>query len=109
MTEKGLDPLYYYTLPGFFWDATLKMTKVHLELFPEDQSMMAVFFEKGICGGLSMIFHRRAYANNQDMGDEYNPEKQSEYIKHYDVNNLYGKAMMMPLPYGGFKWMKKTE
>ena len=30
IVQKGLDPLYYYILPGFSWDAMLKMAKVKL-------------------------------------------------------------------------------
>ena len=29
----SLDPVHYYTLPGFAWDACLKMTGVKLDVF----------------------------------------------------------------------------
>ena len=35
-----LDPVHYYTLPGFAWDAMLKMTDVKLDVFSEDQNDM---------------------------------------------------------------------
>ena len=31
----GLDPLHYYTLPGFSWDACLKITGVKLDLLTD--------------------------------------------------------------------------
>jgi len=31
----GLYPAYYYTLPGFTWDAMLKHTRINFELFIE--------------------------------------------------------------------------
>ena len=41
----ALDPAYYYTAPGLFWDAALKMTKVNLELL--DDIEMHLMVEKG--------------------------------------------------------------
>ena len=32
----------------------------------------------------------------------YNPEDDTTYIIYLDANNLYGWAMIQPLPYGGF-------
>jgi hypothetical protein len=39
------------------------------------------------------------------MGNNYDPSKPSRYIQYYDANNLYGYAMVQPLPYGGFKFI----
>ena len=64
-----LDPCWYYTTPGLSWSAMLKFTGVKLE-FIKDQSILE-FFESQIRGGLSMIFHRKAEANNK-------------YLSHYD-------------------------
>ena len=33
----------------------------------------------------------------------YNPEDRKTYIIYLDANNLYGWAMIQPLPYGGFR------
>src|SRR5581483_11681961 len=41
----GLDPLWYYTAPGLFWDALFKTTKQDLELLTELD--MILFIEKG--------------------------------------------------------------
>ena len=43
------------------------------------------------------------------MGDLYNPKEESSYLQYLDVNNLYGCAMIQPLPTGGFKWEKNLE
>ena len=32
MNHYGLDPAWYFTAPGLSWDATLKITKLQLEL-----------------------------------------------------------------------------
>lgn len=42
----GLDPCYYYTIPGFSYDAMLKMTKIKLELLKDID--MLLYLEKGI-------------------------------------------------------------
>ena len=46
----GLDPLHYYTLPGFSYDACLKYTKAKLE-YIKDMDMLQMF-ECGIRGGI---------------------------------------------------------
>ena len=39
----------------------------------------------------------------------YGPTKPSKYISYLDMNNLYGWAMSLYLPYGGFKWLKNVD
>jgi len=48
-----LDPCWYFTAPGWAWDACLKKTDVKLELLNDVD--MLLMFEKGIRGGVSMI------------------------------------------------------
>ena len=47
----------------------LKHSGVELELITDID--MYLMIEKGIRGGISMISHRHAKANNPRMGDEY--------------------------------------
>jgi len=35
VASYGLDPAYYYTLPGFTWDAMLKYTGINFELLTD--------------------------------------------------------------------------
>ena len=60
--------------------------------------------EKGLRGGMSVITHRKAVANNKYMSS-YDPEKPSKYITHLDANSLYSWSMIQNLPYGGFEWI----
>lgn len=59
-------------------------------------------------GGISVITHRHAKANNPFLED-YNPGEPTSYILYLDTNNLYGWAMSQPLPVGEFKWMTEEQ
>ena len=98
-----LDPPHYVTSPGLSWDAMLKMTNINLQLITDVD--MQLFIEKGMRGGISYIAHRHAKANNKYMKN-YDESLDSSYIMYLDANNLYGWAMLRPLPYGGFKWVE---
>ena len=98
-----LDPCHYVSSPGLSWDAMLKMTGVNLELITDVDIHQLI--ERGIRGGISVITHRYAKANNPYM-KFYNPEDDTSYIMYLDANNLYGWTMIQPFPYGGFRWVE---
>ena len=52
----GLRPCHYFSVPGLFWDAKLKMTKIELEKISDPNKYM--FFEQGMKGGVSYINKR---------------------------------------------------
>lgn len=106
MKAYDLDPCQYYTAPGLAFDAALKMSRVRLELLDENQGDMYEMFEAGIRGGISVISHRHAVANNPYMGEHFRPEEATSFISYFDANNLYGWAMSQPMPVGGFKWVE---
>ena len=67
---------------------------------------MYTFFEDGIRGGISMISHRYARANNQYIPECFDSHyKPSVFIIYLDANNLYGHAMSRKLPMGEFKYV----
>jgi hypothetical protein len=101
-----LDPANYLSAPGLAWDAMLKMTKVELELIsdPEMFNMMDRMKRGGLCFVGSM---RHVKANNKYLED-YDPSKPSTYIMYWDANNLYGWAMIQPLPYAGLEFDTNT-
>ena len=68
---------------------------------------MLLMVEKGIGGGICHAIHRHANANNRYMKD-YDKNKKSLYLKDWDVNNLYGRAMSQRLPANDFKWVEET-
>jgi hypothetical protein len=107
MKYYELDPAQFFTLPALSWDALLKYTKVELELISDPE--MFLFFEKGIKGGISVISHRHALANNPYIGDEYDAQKETSYLAYLDANNLYGWAMSQKLPVSDFRFLSKQE
>ena len=40
---------------------------------------------------------------------DYDKNKQSSYLKYWDVNNLYGWAISQKLPTNDFKWVENTS
>ena len=107
MENYSLDPAWYYTSPGLSWDALLKHSKVNLELLTDPD--MLLMFEKGIRGGISMISNRHGRANNKFMKEKFDSSQPSKFVTYLDANNLYGWAMMKPLPVGDFHWMTGDE
>lgn len=105
-TTYKLDPVHYYTLPGFSWDAMLKHTGIELELLSDLK--MINFFNNGIRGGLVQCSYRYAEANNPHM-EAYDNTKEESYLTYFDVNNLYGWAMCHPLPIDEFSWIRDDE
>ena len=96
----------FYTAPGLAWQAALCYSGVRLELLTDiDQHL---FIEKGLRGGISMISHRHAPANNPYVSG-YDPSKDKSYIMYLDANNLYGWAMSQPLPTHEFDWLTEKE
>ncbi|XP_070154034.1 uncharacterized protein [Polyergus mexicanus] len=102
MRSYNLDPAYYYTLPGYTWDAMLKYTGVRFELLTDID--MVMFVERGIRGGLSQCSNRYARVNNKYL-QSYDPSEPSSYLMYFDINNLYGWAMSQSLPYEDFRWV----
>ena len=91
MNPYRLDPAWYFSAPGLAWDAALKITTVQLELLSDPDMLLMI--ESGIRGGIATISHRHAKANNEYMGAEFDPTKESKFISYLGVNGLYSWAM----------------
>ena len=91
-----MDPSWYFSAPVLAWDATLKITKVQLELLSDPDMLLII--ESGIRGGIATISHRYAEDNNEYMGKEFNPSEETKFISYLDANNLYGWAISKQLP-----------
>ena len=102
----GFDPCHYFSSPGLAWDAMLKMSGVRLCLI--DDIDINLFIEKGMRGGISYIAKRYCRANNQFVKG-YDEDMEKSFITYWDVNNLYGAAMLEYLPYDEFEWLDDDE
>ena len=40
---------------------------------------------------------------------DYDENKNSSYLNYWDINNLYGWAILKALTLGGFKWVEETS
>ena len=96
MNHYGLDPAWYFSAPGHAWDATLKITKVHLELLSDPEMLLMI--ESGIRGKIATISHRHAKANNEYIETEFNPAEEAKLISYLDADNIYGWTMSKQLP-----------
>ena len=83
LENYGIDTAHYYS--GMAWDAALKMKKVNLELFMDEE--MYNFVERSI----RQISKRYAEVNNKKCRN-YNPMKPITHLIFFDANNLYGYA-----------------
>ena len=69
---------------------------------------MLLLVEQGIRGGIWQAVHQYAKAYDKYMKD-YDKNKESSYLKYWDVNNLYGWAMSQKLPVNKFEWIEDTS
>ena len=102
----GLDPCHYFSLPGFGWDAMLKMTQVEIELMSNID--MYTFIEQNLRGGITTINHRHFIANNKYL-DDFDSTQPSSYIMYIDANNLYGVGLSSKMPIMNFRWLTESE
>ena len=66
-----LDPTHFLSAPGLAWQASLKKTRMKLELLTKNDILLMI--EKGIRGVICHAVHRYAKSNNK-------------YMKNYDKN-----------------------
>ena len=66
---------------------------------------MLLIAEKSNRGGICYSVNRYVKANNKCMKN-YDKNKESSYIKYWDVNNRYDWAMSQKLPVNDFEWVE---
>jgi DNA polymerase type B, organellar and viral len=104
--EHGLDPLYFFSIPGYSFNAALMRNRYPLEFLKSEE--MVRFIERSIKGGSAYVACRQKIANNPNLGN-YDPSKPCSYIQYSDLNSLYAFIMQHPLPYCDFQWLDEKE
>ena len=107
LKDDGLDPAYYYTLPGLSWDSAFKMTRAKVELLCDPE--MYKFVEEGIRGGMTFVNKHHLVANTPRIPDTFQADKPIVDLLYVDENNLYGNALCQKLPQKDFKWLSKED
>ena len=67
---------------------------------------MLLMVEKGITGGISNKIHQHAKAGNKK--NDYDKNKESSYLNHWDINNSYGWTISAKSPVNNFEWLDET-
>ncbi len=111
-----LDPAHFLTAPSMAQSAMLLRNLEQnfvIECFSEanvgiDGYRMA---KQGIRGGFCQVMHPFAEGTPYDVSDFaaglVEATELDQKVLYIDCNNLYGTAMLKPLPYGGYRWIKK--
>ena len=82
-----LDLAKIWSAPGLGWEAALKRNEVKIELLTDINMLLIV--EISITGEICHTILWYAKANKKYMKD-YDKNKESLYLKYWDVNNLFG-------------------
>ena len=93
----------FFSTSGLAWKASLKRTKVRLDLLTDIDRLLMV--EKCIREQICHAIHRYVKTNNKYMKD-YDKKKESLYLKYWAVNNLFGWTMSQNFPLIDFEWVK---
>ena len=101
-----LDSAHFLSAPRLAWQAALKKTKIKLDLLSDIDLLLMV--EKGIRGGIFHSIYQYAKTNDKYMKD-YDKNKKWSYLKYWNVNSLYGWAMLRKLPVNNFEWIGDTS
>ena len=84
--------------------SSFKKTEVKLELLTDTDVLFKV--EEEIRRRMSNSINRYAKASNKYM-KYYDKNRESSYVKYWDVNNLYAWKILQQLPVNGFVRLKK--
>ena len=88
--EYNIDPLYRYSLPGYTWEAGLKLTNIKLDFIKDKHFLLLL--ENNTRGGVSSV-----------MSDRHLVSDVNKQILYLDANNLYRWAMSQYFTTGEFE------
>jgi hypothetical protein len=100
MSAWKLDPINYPSAPSLSWNCFLYNYKPQIQSFCKADEPILKLIIENMRGGISSR-GELTYANVYG--------RKTEHIVYLDMNNLYGKAMMMNLQVGDYKLLKMQE
>ena len=107
--EMGLDPVFFFTLPSFSFNACLNMLPSKGINLVSDQSI-ASLIKGAIRGGITSSMLRYSEANNKYLKNGFDASKEEIYHAYIDVNNLYGKVLLDGfLPTSDYAWVEDAN
>lgn len=104
--EFQLDSTRYLSLPGLSYDCMLRYTNCVMDFVHDLETFN--FLKLGLRGGVAMIPHRYAFANNPELKD-YDPNQPTTHLVYLDCNALYSSIMTKKLPYKKLRWVSDLQ
>ena len=106
MGKYSLDCIKYVSLPGYSYDAFLKMTQTELDLIRDEE--LCKLIQTNVRGGLTTVCKPVFTARNKHIDPSFDGCN-SSYISYLDINSLYGHVMTQKLPQGNIRKMSVSE
>jgi hypothetical protein len=105
LNENKLDVAHFVSIPSAAMQAALLKTSACPELICDVNGGWELMedVDEGIMGGQSVCFQPYAKANNEKMGEAYDPNEETSWITYVDANSLYPSSMTYPLPYEAYE------
>lgn len=101
----GLDPVFFYTLAGFSFDAMLQ--HIDQKIYLIQDLNMSILLRNNIRGGIACSMLRFSESNNEYMPGGLDIKKPPNYIAYVDANGLYTYTMInFKLPIGEFEFLE---
>lgn len=104
--NDSVDPVHYVSGPSMFWDTFLLKSQAKIEI-PHTLEIYNTIMS-GKYGGICQVIKHFSEANNKYLPN-HDRTKPTRFIHYYDANNLYGKAMMLPVPVGEMHFIPNTK
>ncbi|XP_045187034.2 uncharacterized protein LOC123544936 [Mercenaria mercenaria] len=108
MHDFSLDPMHYYSLPGYSFDCCLYRSEVTLELMTDEDMHNTVL--QALRGGVTVVGSPRICSANSPGLPDFDPDSPVSRILFLDFNSLYPSCMIdYPLPIYGFRYLTEFD
>lgn len=102
-----LSPHHCWSLPGFAYEACSFKTKLNFEYLRHP--IFIDVLQNNIRGGISFVNKKKATAKSIRLGMKLEPNQKETELLYYDAVNLYGWALMQPLPCKSYRELEQHE